>query len=60
MLVINNYSTPKERRVVECRKIGMTYKQIANEVQISVRNIKPMFVTAYFLTIIISKSLVRG
>jgi hypothetical protein len=28
--------------VVECRKLGMTYKQIASEVQISVRDIKPI------------------
>jgi hypothetical protein len=35
-------TNPKERRVVECRKLGMTYKQIATEVQISVRDIKPI------------------
>lgn len=33
---------PKERRVVECRQLGMNYKQIATEVQISVRDIKPI------------------
>lgn len=36
------YSNSKERRVVECRKLGMSYKQISKEVMISVRDIKPI------------------
>jgi hypothetical protein len=35
-------STSKERRVVELRKEGMTYQQIAKEARISVRDIKPI------------------
>jgi hypothetical protein len=42
MLLLHGNSIPKERRVVECRKSGMNYKQIASEVQISVRDIKPI------------------
>lgn len=42
MSLSTRYSNPKERRVVELRKLGMTYKQIASEVQISVRDIKPI------------------
>ena len=40
MLLLNGYSHPKERRVVELRKEGMTYRQIAKEALISPRDIK--------------------
>ena len=39
MLLINMFSNPKERRVVECRKFGMSHKQIS-KVMISVRDNK--------------------
>jgi hypothetical protein len=42
--LLNRASNLKERRVVECRKLGMNYKQIAKEVRISVRDIKPILV----------------
>jgi hypothetical protein len=42
--LLNRVSNLKERRVVECRRLGMNYKQIANEVRISVRDIKPILV----------------
>jgi hypothetical protein len=38
----SRYSNLKERRVVELRKQGMTYQQIAKEARISVRDIKPI------------------
>jgi hypothetical protein len=41
ILLINRFSNPKERRVIECRKLG-SYKQISKEVIISVRDIKPI------------------
>jgi DNA-binding CsgD family transcriptional regulator len=37
-------SNPKERYVVELRKKGMSYRRIAKEVMISVRDIKPILV----------------
>jgi hypothetical protein len=40
MLLLNGYYNPKERRVVELRKKGMTYRQIAEEAKISPRDIK--------------------
>jgi len=39
---LNRGLRPKERRVVELRKEGMTYRQIAKEVMISVRDIGPI------------------
>jgi hypothetical protein len=35
MLLPNGYSHPKERRVVEVRKEGKSYRQIAEEARIS-------------------------
>jgi len=40
MLLLNGYYNPKEGRVVELRKKGMTYRQIAEEAKISPRDIK--------------------
>jgi hypothetical protein len=40
MLLLNGYSHPKERWVVELRKEGKNYRQIAKEAQISPRDIK--------------------
>jgi hypothetical protein len=40
MLLPNGYSHPKERRVVELRKEGKSYRQIAKEAMISPRDIK--------------------
>jgi hypothetical protein len=40
--LLTGYSNPKERHVVELRKEGMTYQQIAKEARISVRDIKPI------------------
>ncbi|MGH9982504.1 MAG: helix-turn-helix transcriptional regulator [Nitrososphaeraceae archaeon] len=44
MLLLNGYSHPKERRVVELRKEGKSYRQIAEEARISPRDIKPILV----------------
>jgi hypothetical protein len=44
MLLPNGYSHPKERRVVELRKEGKSYRQIAKEAMISPRDIKPILV----------------
>jgi hypothetical protein len=44
MSLSSGYSNLKERRVVELRKEGMSYKQIAKEAMISVRDIKPILV----------------
>ncbi|MGI0045203.1 MAG: hypothetical protein ACRD47_15975, partial [Nitrososphaeraceae archaeon] len=40
----SRYSNLKERRVVELRKQGMTYQQIAKKARISVRDIKPILI----------------
>src|SRR5918994_4696082 len=40
MLLSNGYFNPKERFVVNLRKKGMTYRQIAKEAMISPRDIK--------------------
>jgi hypothetical protein len=40
MLLLNGYSNPKERLVVELRKEGKSYRQIAKEAMISPRDIK--------------------
>jgi hypothetical protein len=40
MLLLNGYSHPKERWVVELRKEGKNYRQIAKEAQVSPRDIK--------------------
>lgn len=40
MLLLNGHSNPKERRVVELRKEGKNYREIAEEARISPRDIK--------------------
>ena len=40
--MLSRSSNPKERHVVELRKEGMTYQEIAKEARISVRDIKPI------------------
>lgn len=40
MLLLNGHSNPKGRRVVELRKEGKNYREIAEEARISPRDIK--------------------